>query len=205
MDKLFWDNVYETKADDGVSWFQETPKRSLEIILSLNLQKTAKIIDVGGGQSKLAECLYEQSLKELTILDISETALSKVKESLSLKFPLNSINFIVSNITTAPLDNDFELWHDRAVFHFLTNPNDQKMYVDKLMSSLKNNGYFLISTFSKDGPKKCSNLEICQYDKDDLVSMFTDLELIEFGTEDHLTPFKTVQNFTICLFKKTTP
>lgn len=203
MDKKFWDNVYETKGASGVSWYQDTPKRSLETILALNLPSTAKIIDVGGGQSKLTECLYEKGFSELSILDISETALAKVRESLNVKFPNNNIKYIVSNIVDASLSSDFDIWHDRAVFHFLTDSNDQNKYVKKVMNSLKTNGYFLISTFSKSGPKKCSNLEICQYDKDELVSMFPDLELIEFGSEDHLTPFQTTQNFTICLFKKT--
>ncbi len=202
MDKNFWDNVYESKSENNVSWYQEMPKRSLEIIMSLNLPILAKIIDVGGGQSKLSECLYEKSYKDLTVLDISEVALSKLKESLNAKNSSNKINLILSNVVEAKFTKQFDLWHDRAVFHFLTNPEDQKKYIDLLLTSLMANGYFLISTFSKNGPSKCSGLEICQYDKKDLVSMFSKLELIESGTEDHHTPFNTVQNFTYCLFKK---
>jgi SAM-dependent methyltransferase len=203
MDSKFWDNVYESKSEDGVSWYQEVPKRTLEIILSLNLSNTAKIIDVGGGRSKLSESLYEKSFKDISVLDISGAALVKLKEALECKIPGNTINTITSNIVDAKFSKRFDLWHDRAVFHFLTNADDQKKYVDLLFNSLNDGGYFLISTFSKNGPKKCSGLEICQYDKDDLVSKFSQLELIEFGNEDHHTPFDTVQNFTYCLFRKT--
>lgn len=202
MDSKFWDNVYESKSENGVSWYQEMPKRSLDTILSLNLPSTAKIIDVGGGRSKLSECLYEKSFKDVTVLDISEAALLKLKETLSEKLPDNKIVTITSNIVEAKFPEQFDLWHDRAVFHFLTNVDDQKKYADLLWDSLKPGGYFLISTFSKNGPTKCSGLEICQYDKEDLVSKFSKLELIEFGTEDHHTPFDTVQSFTNCLFRK---
>jgi 2-polyprenyl-3-methyl-5-hydroxy-6-metoxy-1,4-benzoquinol methylase len=202
MDSKFWDNVYESKLENGVSWYQEMPKHSLDTILSLNLPSTAKIIDVGGGRSKLSECLYDKSFNDITVLDISEAALLKLKETLNDKLPDNQINTITSNIVEAEFSEQFDLWHDRAVFHFLTNTEDQNKYVDLLLNSLKPNGYFLISTFSKKGPNKCSGLEICQYDKDDLVFKFSKLELIEFGTEDHHTPFGTVQNFTNCLFKK---
>lgn len=202
MDPKFWNNVYETKEDTAVSWYQELPKRSLETILSLKLSPDSKIIDVGGGRSKLSENLYKNNFKNLTILDISDVALSKSKESLNTIFPDNKIKTIASNIVEAKFSDKYDVWHDRAVFHFLTSADDQKKYVDLVMNSLALNGYFLISTFSKNGPVKCSGLEICQYDKDDLVKKFSRLDLIDFGTEDHHTPFNTIQNFTYCLFKK---
>lgn len=202
MDSKFWDNVYETKLENGVSWYQDNPKRSLETILSLNLPPTANIIDVGGGRSKLAEFLYEKSFKNITVLDISKVAVENLKATLNQKISAHQINTVVSNITEAKFSMQFDVWHDRAVFHFLTNPVDQNKYVDLLFNSLKPNGYFLIFTFSKKGPKKCSGLEVCQYDKEDLMTKFSQLELIESGTEDHHTPFDTVQNFTYCLFKK---
>ena len=198
MDLKFWNNVYETKSEDAVSWYQEVPKYALEKILTLNLSSSASIIDVGGGRSKLIECLSKNSFKDLTVLDISSVALAKLKD----KFPNNQINIITSNIVEAKFSKQFDLWHDRAVFHFLTKPDDQKKYVDLLYSSLKKNGYLLISTFSKTGPLKCSGLEICQYDKDDLAAKFSNLTLISSDNEDHHTPFGTVQNFTHCLFKK---
>ena len=202
MDSKFWDNVYESKLEDGVSWYQEVPRRSLEMIMSLNLLNTAKIIDVGGGRSNLSEYLYEKSFKNITVLDISKSALTRLEATLSEKFPDNTINIITSDIVEAKFTERFDLWHDRAVFHFLTNIDDQKKYVDLLYNSLNFGGYFLILTFSKNGPTKCSGLEICQYDKEDLVSKFSKFELLESGTEDHHTPFNTVQNFTYCLFKK---
>jgi 2-polyprenyl-3-methyl-5-hydroxy-6-metoxy-1,4-benzoquinol methylase len=205
LTKKHWNNVYETKAENEVSWFQEIPKRSLETILSLNLPKSAEIIDIGGGESKLAQCLYENSFHNLTVLDISHVALEKLTEKLNALFTNNKIQTIASNIVDAQFNKQFDVWHDRAVFHFLTNPEDQKKYVALLMKSLAPNGYFLISTFSHNGPKKCSGLDICQYDKDDLVNKFSELKLIDSGSEDHTTPFHTTQNFTYCLFQKVQP
>lgn len=203
MDSKFWNNVYDTKAENGVSWYQEIPSKSLEIILSLKLPTNSKIIDVGGGRSKLAENLYVHSYKNLSVLDISEVALTKLKESLNKKIPENRIQTIASNIVETKFDKQFDVWHDRAVFHFLTNPEDQEKYIDILTNSLALNGYFLILSFSKNGPKKCSGLEICQYDKEDLEAKFSMLKLIDFGIENHHTPFETTQNFTYCLFQKT--
>lgn len=201
MDPKFWDNVYDTKSADNVSWYQEKPARSLELIFSLNLPGEAEIIDVGGGQSKLAECLYPQ-FKNITVLDISQSALSKLKDHLKGQIPENKISFIHNDITQTTFTKNFDVWHDRAVFHFLTNPDDQKKYIHLLMSSLKEGGYFLIFTFSKEGPKKCSGLDICQYDADDLKAKFPDLKLIQSGQEEHHTPFNTIQKFTYCLFKR---
>jgi ubiquinone/menaquinone biosynthesis C-methylase UbiE len=202
MDSKFWNNVYDTKAENGVSWYQEVPSKSLDTILSLKLPSDAAIIDVGGGQSKLAENLYAHSFRNLSVLDISEVALNKLKESLNKVFPSNDIQTISSNIIEAKFDKNFDLWHDRAVFHFLTSPEDQAKYVELLTNSLAPNAHFLILTFSKHGPKKCSGLDICQYNKEDLEAKFSMLKLIDFGTEDHHTPFETVQNFTYCLFQK---
>lgn len=202
MDSKFWNSVYETKAEDAVSWYQETPTHSLETILSLNLPTDVEIIDIGGGQSKLSECLYEKTYRNLTVLDISQTALSKLKESLDKKYPENQIDTISSNIVETNFSKLFNVWHDRAVFHFLTSANDQARYVDLLTNALKPNGYFLIYTFSKSGPTKCSGLEICQYEKEDLVEKFSSLKLIKSSEIEHPTPFGTVQKFTFCLFKK---
>ena len=202
MDAKFWDNIYETKEENGVSWYQEMPKRSLETILSLNLPRHATIIDVGGGRSKLAESLHKNSFQDITVLDISKTALEKLRQALDEKIPGHNVETISSNIIDVKFSKTFDLWHDRAVFHFLIRAEDQNSYVDLLFNSLRPHGYFLISTFSKSGPKKCSGIEICQYDTNDLVSKFSKLELIESLTEDHRTPFDTVQNFTHCLFRK---
>lgn len=202
MDSKFWNNIYETKAEDAVSWYQEAPTHSLETILSLNLPTDAEIIDVGGGKSKLSEFLHEKAFRNLTVLDISEIVLSKLKEELNKKHPSNQITTISSNIVETHFSKQFDVWHDRAVFHFLTNADDQIKYVDILANALKANGYFLIYTFSKTGPKKCGGLEICQYEKEDLVTKFSNLKLVKSEEVAHLTPFGTIQNFTYCLFKK---
>lgn len=193
MDKVFWNNVYQTKSEREVSWFQELPGRSIEIINTLKLPKSASLIDIGGGRSKLAECLFENGFTDITVLDISDVALQSINNK--------NIKTMASNIIEAKFSQQFDLWHDRAVFHFLTNIEDQKNYIELLYKSLKPGGYFLIATFSKNGPKKCSGLEICQYDKEDLVTAFSEINLIGSWKEEHHTPFNTIQNFTYCLFK----
>jgi len=201
VDKTFWDNVYQNKAEDSVSWYQELPASSLSVIDSLKLPISASIIDVGGGRSKLSEQLWSRGFQNITVLDISEVALLKMKESLNQKYQENTVQTLCSNITKAHFNQLFDLWHDRAVF-ISSLLLMIKKNVENLINSLNPNGYFLISTFSKNGPKKCSGLDICQYDREDLRLTFKDLKLLESTTYDHQTPMGTVQNFTSCLFQR---
>jgi SAM-dependent methyltransferase len=194
-----WETVYKTKNPDQVSWTQEKPETSLEIIHLFGLKKTAKIIDIGGGDSKLVDYLLDAGFENISVLDISAKALEKAKNRLGEK--ANKVNWIVSDITEFKPDITFDLWHDRATFHFLTTPDQIKKYM--ILARKHVNGFLTIGTFSEDGPKKCSGLEIKQYNEQQLTSEFKNgFDKIKCVTEDHLTPFGTTQNFLFCSFKR---
>ncbi|MGQ1788509.1 MULTISPECIES: class I SAM-dependent methyltransferase [unclassified Saccharicrinis] len=197
--KKHWETVYETKNPDQVSWTQETPKTSLEFIHSFGLKKTAKIIDIGGGDSKLVDSLLDEGFENISVLDISSKSLEKAKKRLGEK--ANKVNWIVSDITEFEPNMTFDVWHDRATFHFLTTSEQIKKYIKTARKSV--NGFLTIGTFSKNGPKKCSGLEIKQYNEEDLTAELKDgFDKIKCVREDHLTPFDTMQNFLFCSFKR---
>ena len=197
--KKHWETVYETKNPDQVSWTQETPKTSLEFIHSFGLKKTAKIIDIGGGDSKLVDYLLDEGFENITILDISAKSMEKAKDRLGEK--ANKINWIVSDVTEFEPNMTFDFWHDRATFHFLTTTEEIKKYLKTARKSV--NGFLTIGTFSKNGPKKCSGLEIKQYNEDELtLELKNGFDKINCVTEDHITPFNTTQNFLFCSFER---
>lgn len=199
--KKHWETVYETKNPNEVSWTQEVPKTSLEFITSFGLNKQAKIIDIGGGDSKLVDYLLEQGFENITVLDISEKALEKAKKRLGEK--AHKINWIVSDITDFEPETTFDVWHDRAAFHFLTTKEQIEKYLSTARKSVI--GYMIIGTFSENGPIKCSGLEIKQYNKETLTAVFDkNFEKIRCITEDHTTPFDTIQNFLFCSYKRRT-
>ncbi len=197
--KNHWETVYETKNPDQVSWTQETPKTSLDFINSFGLNKTAKIIDIGGGDSKLVDYLLDEGYENVTVLDISAKSLEKAKNRLGEK--ANKVNWIVSDITEFEPNMTFDVWHDRATFHFLTKTDQIKKYMKTARNSVS--GFLTIGTFSKNGPEKCSGLEIKQYNEEELASELKDgFDKIKCVAEDHLTPFDTAQNFLFCSFKR---
>lgn len=198
--RTHWEKVYTTKEPSEVSWTQEVPKTSLDFIHSYHLPKTASIIDIGGGDSKLVDYLLQEGYKDVTVLDISEKALSKAKARLgkdSVK-----VKWIVSDITEfEPLQN-YDVWHDRAAFHFLTSTKQISEYLSRARKAVK--GYLTIGTFSYAGPDTCSGLPIKKYNESKLQAALTDgFKKIKCITEDHITPFNTKQNFLFCSFKKT--
>lgn len=199
--KQHWNNVYETKNDDEVSWYQENPTSSLNLITALNLSNEAEIIDVGGGNSNLTKELQKQGFVNLSVLDIS----NKVLEHTKTKFGENgkNIKWIVSDILDFKLKQQYDLWHDRATFHFLTRKSNIVKYVTIASKAIKKNGYLVLATFSKSGPKKCSGLDIMQYDKEKLQELFGEqFTLIKSFEEVHRTPYNTEQNFIYNLFQK---
>ncbi len=197
--KKHWETVYDTKNPDQVSWTQETPKTSLEFIRSFGLQKSAKIIDIGGGDSKLVDYLLDEGYTNITVLDISAKALEKAKIRLGEK--AKKVKWIVCDITEFDPTMTFDLWHDRATFHFLTTLEQKRKYIETARKLV--NGFLTLGTFSKTGPEKCSGLEINQYDEDELSSTFKNgFDKIKCVTEDHQTPFGTKQNFLFCSFKR---
>ncbi|MCJ7933370.1 MAG: class I SAM-dependent methyltransferase [Chryseobacterium sp.] len=198
-DKSHWENVYETKNPDQVSWTQEKPSTSLDFIHSFGLGKDAKIIDIGGGDSNLVDFLIREGYKNITVLDISAKALEKAKKRLGNA--ADTVKWIVTDITTFESAESYDIWHDRAAFHFLTAPEQVSKYIDIVGQYV--NHCMVLGTFSKNGPSKCSGLDIQQYDEHSLSEKFqADFEKITCITEDHTTPFGTTQNFVFCSFKK---
>ncbi len=199
--KEHWERIYQTKAENEVSWFQSYPATSMKLIDDLNLSKAANIIDIGGGDSHLIDALLEKGYQNLWVLDISKQAIEKAQQRLGEKG--KNVHWIVSDITEFVLPVQFDCWHDRAAFHFLTTEEKISRYVAVAENAIKPNGYLIISTFSEQGPKKCSGLDIMQYSENSLTARFENVfDKINCFQEDHLTPFNTTQNFLFCTFKK---
>lgn len=197
--KNHWETVYETKNPDQVSWTQEVPKTSLDFIHSFGVGKTARIIDIGGGDSKLVDYLFDAGFENITVLDISAKALEKAKQRLGDR--AEKVNWVVSDITEFRPNTTFDIWHDRATFHFLTTKEQVTKYLEIARESI--NSYMIIGTFSNNGPTKCSGLDIKQYDEQTLTAEFQNgFDKLKCIMEDHITPFNTTQNFLFCSFKR---
>ena len=198
--KAHWEKVYETKGDYEVSWYQEVPKDSLELVASLNLDKVnSKIIDIGGGNSNFTAELLKLGYTDLTLLDISQKGLDRTKAKIGNK----RVDYITSDVLEFQPIKKFTLWHDRAAFHFITNKDEVQKYVELVCNSIEQGGYLILATFSTTGPLKCSGLEITQYSKEALNKLFEkDFEIIQSFETVHQTPFDTEQNFIYAVFKK---
>ena len=197
--KNHWETVYETKTKNQVSWTQVIPQTSLDFIDSFDLDKDAEIIDVGGGDSNLVDYLIQDGFKNITVLDISSKAIQRAKSRLGDK--AKTVDWVVSDMLDFNPKKTFDVWHDRAAFHFLTNKEDIQKYVNILTQCVS--GFVILGTFSKKGPKKCSGLDITQYGEDELTLEFKNkFQKIQLITEDHKTPFDTKQNFLFGSFKK---
>ncbi len=201
--KSHWENVFATKNPNEVSWTQKYPKTAIEYLENLNLSKTANIIDVGGGDSNLVDTLLEKGYQNIWVLDISEFALERAKKRLGDKADL--VHWLVSDITEFNPEVKFDFWYDRAVFHFLTKQESITKYLSIISDAVADNGNFLLGTFSENGPLKCSGLEIKQYSKTTMKQTFeTNFEVVKSFTENHKTPFDTIQKFQFCGFKRKT-
>jgi 2-polyprenyl-3-methyl-5-hydroxy-6-metoxy-1,4-benzoquinol methylase len=197
--KSHWETVYSTRQPHEVSWTQDVPQISLDFIHSFNVPKTARIIDIGGGDSKLVDYLLNEGFEDITVLDISEAALKRAKDRLGDK--ATKVKWVISDITEFKPKEVYDIWHDRATFHFLTTPGQIKQYITTAKQAV--NGYLAIGTFSENGPKKCSGLDIKQYNEEQLQAELSNgFSKIRCITEDHVTPFNTTQNFLFCSFKK---
>lgn len=198
--KAHWENIYENKRLESCSWYQAKPESSLVFIRNLHLDLDAKIIDVGAGDSYLVDNLLSLGYKNIYVLDISSTAIERAKKRLGEK--AKQVNWIVSDILEFEADLSFDVWHDRAAFHFLTKEEDIEVYKKVLRKSLSAKGSAIIATFSEEGPSKCSGIEIKQYSVTSLANSLADsFTLTKSDTVDHPTPFGTKQNFIFCAFK----
>jgi len=200
--KEHWDKVYETKATDSVSWFQEHADQSLRLIRGTGVPLSASIIDVGGGASTLVDDLLDAGFQSLTVLDLSGTALKAAQHRLGPK--AQSVRWLEANITDAQLPaHGYDVWHDRAVFHFLTSPEDRHAYVEKVLRAVKPGGHVIVATFAEDGPTQCSGLPVMRYSAGELHSEFgSPFTLLKHEKEEHRTPTGTVQAFVYCYCRK---
>ena len=199
--KEHWENVFSTKQETEVSWYQQYPKTSIDLIKNLQVPFNAKIIDVGGGASYLIDALLALGYTNLYLLDISLNAIERIKNRLGEQ--ATYVTFIVSDILDFVPTTSFDVWHDRASFHFLTEKNETEKYKVIVSKAITQNGKLILGTFSDIGPKKCSGLEISQYNEATITQLFeSEFEKKACIFEDHQTPFDTTQNFIFCSFNK---
>ena len=200
--KQHWEQIYTTKASSNVSWFQERADQSLDLIHATGLGIDAAVIDVGGGASRLVDDLVYEGYADLTVLDLSSAALTVAKQRLGNH--VNFVDWITGDITQVSLpENRYDIWHDRAVFHFLTDPAERKAYVEQVMRAVRPNGHVIIATFAEDGPEKCSGLPVMRYCPETLHAEFGKaFHLVKHSKEAHHTPFGTEQQFVYCYCRK---
>lgn len=203
--KKHWDDIYSSKGTQGVSWYQPHAEQSLRLIRDAGIGKDAAIIDVGGGASTLVDDLLAEGYTDLSVLDFSAAALAAAKQRLGAA--AQRVHWIEADITQVKLPaNAFDLWHDRAVFHFLTSPEDRTAYVDAVLRAVKPGGHVIAATFGEEGPLRCSGLPVVRYRPDQLEAEFGDaLTLLDHQTENHLTPWGGIQQFVYCYFRKGAP
>ncbi|MBM4054396.1 MAG: class I SAM-dependent methyltransferase [Planctomycetes bacterium] len=199
--KKHWETIYANKSPLEVSWYQKEPLLSLQLIHNTGIGKDAFIIDIGGGTSVLVDCLRDKGFSQITALDISANALAFTKNRLGGK--AQKIQWIEADITEFIAPHLFDLWHDRAVFHFLTDPSDRKKYVGVLQNSLKRGGHLIVAAFAIGGSKKCSGLDIEQYDAQKLQNeLGSEFLLMEETGEIHITPSGKEQKFGFFRFMR---
>lgn len=193
-----WEQVYRTKAPDAVSWFRPHLERSLALIAKAAANLSSAVIDIGGGESTLVDDLLAAGYQDVSVLDISQVAVDVTRARLGAAG--NSVTWWVDDITKAVLPTArYDVWHDRAVFHFLTDEAQRQAYVDLVMRAVKPGGHVIVATFGPEGPTKCSGLDVVRYDTEGLHSEFgAAFQLVESATELHETPFGTSQQFLYC-------
>jgi 2-polyprenyl-3-methyl-5-hydroxy-6-metoxy-1,4-benzoquinol methylase len=199
--RAHWETVYTTKREDEVSWFQETPAPSLELIDLVPLTPESAIIDVGAGASRLVDSLIARGFQNLTVLDVSESALAAAKARLGQQ--ANHVQWVVADVTTWEPLQIYDLWHDRAAFHFLTEDAARSAYVDRLKKALKPSGHVIIGTFALSGPERCSGLPVIRHDAVSLAATLgREFELIDTRPHEHLTPWGSRQQFQFSTFRR---
>jgi ubiquinone/menaquinone biosynthesis C-methylase UbiE len=201
--KRHWEEVYRTNAAHEVGWYQAHPTTSLNLIASTGVQKTGKLIDVGGGDSTLVDHLLDRGFEHLTVLDISSAALERAKARLDDRASL--VTWIESDVTDFRSSETYDVWHDRAVFHFFTEAKDRTRYIEKMDRVVGPQGHVILATFGQDAPPTCSGLPVMRYSPHDLASAVgNEFELVEFLEQPHKTPGGKMQPFLYCRFRRRT-
>jgi SAM-dependent methyltransferase len=199
--KAHWETVYATREETHVSWYQEVPKLSLELIDAFAPDQGGRIIDIGGGASVLVDRLLDRPFQTVAVLDISETALQKARARLGDRG--DRVEWVAADVTAADSLGTFDLWHDRAVFHFLTDAADRRAYVDLALRTVPEGGHLILATFADDGPKQCSNLDVCRYNAASLSAELGDaFALVRSANESHRTPSGASQSFFYGVFQR---
>jgi ubiquinone/menaquinone biosynthesis C-methylase UbiE len=199
--KQHWEDLYAQKGPQEVSWFQSMPVVSLDLFAEYGVPRNARIIDVGGGDSLLVDHLLDRGFNDVTVLDISGKALMKAQERLGDR--ASQVQWIEADATSFDAPEPFDVWHDRAVFHFLTSEADVDRYIEQLARLLKPGGLLILATFSENGPEKCSGIPVHRYSEAEMMARLQKVcDRIKCFTIDHVTPFDTVQNFLFCAFRK---
>lgn len=199
--KAHWQDVYATKSETSVSWYQAEPRLSLELIRGVAPARGCRILDVGGGASVLVDRLLELDVGEIAVLDISEIALGRAKARLGER--ARRARWVLGDLTEAPELGRFDVWHDRAMFHFLTDPDDRGRYVELARRTVPPGGHLIIATFAEDGPRRCSQLEVCRYNAASLAcELGTGFTLTRAARETHTTPWGSAQPFVYGVFRR---
>ena len=200
--KQHWEQVYKTKGANSVSWFQEHAQQSLQLIRQTGVQRDAGIIDVGGGASTLVDDLLADGYSNLAVLDLSEAALAEARQRLGGR--AQQVSWLVGDITQVNLPrHGYAVWHDRAVFHFLTTAEEREAYVRAVLGAVRPGGHVIVATFAEDGPEKCSGLPVMRYSADGLHAEFgAPFTLLRHEREEHHTPAGAVQKFIYCMCRK---
>jgi SAM-dependent methyltransferase len=197
-----WETVYTTKGEHEVSWFQENPAPSVELIDLARPAPETAIVDIGGGASHLVDSLIARGFKHVTVLDISQAALDVAKARLGER--AREAEWIVADVTKWHPARSFDIWHDRAAFHFLVDPADRASYVACMKQAVRPGGHIIIGTFAIDGPEKCSGLSVNRYDAAGLARELGEgFELVDSRRQEHLTPWSSAQRFQFCIFRRT--
>jgi cyclopropane fatty-acyl-phospholipid synthase-like methyltransferase len=196
-----WQEVYKQKGEYQVSWFQDRPAISLQLIEATGVKPSSAIIDIGGGASRLVDALIEKRYRNVTVLDLSESAASIAKVRLGDAAAMAS--WIIADVTEWEPQRRYDLWHDRAAFHFLTEASDRAAYTDRLRSALLPGGQAIIGTFASDGPERCSGLPVVRYDAAQLsTTLGSSFVLLDMRSDDHKTPWGAIQHFQFSVFRR---
>jgi len=199
--KDHWDGVYGARAENALTWFEDAPEISIDMMRHGGLRPGARVVDVGGGASRLVDALLDEGIANPTVLDLSAEALKVSKDRLGAR--ASDVDWVVADVTQWQPTTRFDIWHDRAVFHFLTEPKDRVAYVQTLTNALKPGGVASIGTFALDGPETCSNLPVQRYSPETLAeALGPAFELVKSCAHIHLTPKGNTQSFSFCVFRR---
>lgn len=201
MNQHHWNTVYQSKPTDAVSWYEAYPQRSVDTICAFGLPTNARIVDVGGGDSRLVDALLDLGFTNLTVLDISANALERTKMRLGDRAAM--VQWVITDVTDYQPTLPVDVWHDRAAFHFMTTADAVARYLDAAGSGIRPGGYLTVGTFSTNGPTQCSGLPVRQYSPDALAGQFSGhFTKLYCDEADHHTPTGAVQSFTFCQFER---